>query len=199
MARETSGTHNEPQYSASGAPADAADLSEVATYAVLVGNRKVGTATARGLASGIDVWEGLMWGDTTDGLEYRYTSGAWVKSYAPEMIADIVTFGTGYVATDANAHKPRVRRINNNQVFLYGAVTTTSGFAYTNVVTIPAGFTPPTSSARFIGTGMAYTGSGYLCTFLLMLSGGVVSIVNQSASIGATGTVISIVGSWWMD
>jgi hypothetical protein len=84
MSRDTSGPKNEPQYAGTGAPADAADLSEVATYAALVGNRKVGTTIQRNAAtSTTSAWEGLLWGDTTDGLEYRYTSAAWVNVTGP--------------------------------------------------------------------------------------------------------------------
>lgn len=78
MARDSSGTQNQPQYSATGASADATDLSEVANFAALVGNRKVGTTSQRTTAAGADVWEGLLWADTTTGIEYRYTAGAWV-------------------------------------------------------------------------------------------------------------------------
>jgi hypothetical protein len=84
MSRDTSGPKNEPQYAGTGAPADAADLSEIATYAALVGNRKTGTTAQRNAATGTSAaWEGLLWGDTTDGYEYRYTSGAWVGGTTP--------------------------------------------------------------------------------------------------------------------
>lgn len=78
MARDSSGSQNQPQYSSTGVPADAADLSELGNYAALVGNRKTGTTSQRNTATGADVWEGLLWGDTTDKKEYKYTSGGWV-------------------------------------------------------------------------------------------------------------------------
>lgn len=77
MAHDSLGTQNQPQYAGTGAPADAADLSEISNYAALVGNRKTGATSLRNAASGANVWEGLIWGDTTDGFDYRYTSGAW--------------------------------------------------------------------------------------------------------------------------
>lgn len=108
MARDSSGTKNEPQYAGTGAPADAADLSEVASFAAFTGNRKVGptTGTATGpggantgrtTSTGADVWEGLMWRDTTDGKVYEYRSGAWVKvqtgPFAIETSVTNVTIG----------------------------------------------------------------------------------------------------------
>jgi hypothetical protein len=88
MARDTSGSQNQPQYAGTGVPADAADLSELGNYAAFVGNKKVGpttgTATGPGNANtgrttstGADVWEGLDWWDTTLKRLFRYTSSAW--------------------------------------------------------------------------------------------------------------------------
>lgn len=94
MARDSSGTKNQPQYAGTGAPADAADLSELGNFAAFVGNRKVGPATGtatgpgnantgRTTSSGSDVWEGLEWHDTTDGGTYKYISGNWVLREMP--------------------------------------------------------------------------------------------------------------------
>jgi hypothetical protein len=203
MARDSSGPHNEPQYAGTGVPADAADLSEIATYAAAVGNRKIGPTTSgtpalgRTTATGADVWEGLEWQDTTDGFTYVSKSGGWVKPN--HVLADIATFGTGYAPTDAAGHKPRVRRIGD-QCFLYGALTTSSGFAYSNLLTLPAAFQPPTTATRFIGTNIAATGA-YQALYELILAGGVVSISTAflSGSIAAAGTIVPVVGSWWMD
>ena len=54
MARNSSGSKNQPHYSSSGAPDDAADLTEVADYAAAVGNRKAGTNADRLALSGAD-------------------------------------------------------------------------------------------------------------------------------------------------
>lgn len=79
MARDSTGEKGQPQYAGSGVPQDAADLTEVAAYAALVGNRKVGPTADRNqaLADG-DVWDGLEWYDTTDGGLYLLQSGSWV-------------------------------------------------------------------------------------------------------------------------
>lgn len=107
MARDNSGTKNEPQYTTTGAPADAADLTEIALYASTVGNRKVGPTThatpslGRTTSTGSDVWEGLLWGDTTDGWEYRYTSGAWVQWGKAKDGVKLIRTGTAGVFTGA--------------------------------------------------------------------------------------------------
>lgn len=106
MARDSSGTKNEPQYAPGGAPADAADLTEIAAYAALVGNLKVLTSTDRGLLSGKDRWVGLHVQESDTGLLWRYGSGGWVcKSRAgvsvttstaqtiPNSTAPTITFG----------------------------------------------------------------------------------------------------------
>jgi hypothetical protein len=108
MARDSSGSKNQPQYAGTGAPADAADLSEIATYAALVGNRKVGSTAARTGSTGADVWEGLLWGDTDDGLEYRYTSGAWVAPTRRQILgeADRLASATAFTPTTSMSDVP---------------------------------------------------------------------------------------------
>jgi len=73
------GFRNEPQFLATGAPDTAMDLNTVANYAGTVGNRQVGTTAQRNAASGNAVWEGLLWGDTSDGIEYKRRNGSWVR------------------------------------------------------------------------------------------------------------------------
>lgn len=79
MAADDHGPKGNGIYSASGASDDGADLTEIAAYAAEVGNRRVGTTAQRqaALTEENGVWEGLIWGDTTDGNEYRFTGGSW--------------------------------------------------------------------------------------------------------------------------
>lgn len=79
MARDSSGPKDEPQYSNSGTPSDGSDLSEIATYAALVGNRKSLPATTRTGLTGSDVWEGLEVHDQTDKGRYEYINAGWVR------------------------------------------------------------------------------------------------------------------------
>jgi len=98
MARDSSGTKNQPQYAGTGAPADAADMSEIANYAALVGNRKIGPSSARTTATGADVWEGLEWWDTTLNTVFVMQSGTWRASgtgLVPVIPASVA--GTGVV------------------------------------------------------------------------------------------------------
>jgi hypothetical protein len=73
------GSKNQPRFLATGAPETAVDLNTIGDYAAKVGNRKVGTTAERNAATGKDVWEGLLWGDTSEGREYRRTGGSWVR------------------------------------------------------------------------------------------------------------------------
>ena len=79
MAHDSLGAKNQPQYSGSGVPADAADLSEIANYAAAIGNRKADASTVRTGLTGADVWPGLQFYETDTALTYVYVSGTgWV-------------------------------------------------------------------------------------------------------------------------
>lgn len=80
MARDSSGSKNQPQYLGAGGLATAADQNEIANYAADVGNRKVGTAAARAALTGADVWDGLEFGETDTGREYVRISGGWKRT-----------------------------------------------------------------------------------------------------------------------
>jgi hypothetical protein len=84
MARSSSGTHNEPQYSGLSAPAIAANLSEVASFAATVGNAKSGTTAQMNALTGADLWAGLLFSNTTDGQLY-YCTGSVFILYAPKL------------------------------------------------------------------------------------------------------------------
>lgn len=78
MARDSSGSHNEPVYLGSGAPATAADLNEVVAFAKATGNTKSGTAADRAALTGADVWDGLLFTETDTGRVALRLSGAWI-------------------------------------------------------------------------------------------------------------------------
>lgn len=79
MARDTSGPKNEPRYDTLGAPADAADLTELGAYAALVGNRKALTSAQRTALAGADRWNGLEVYETDTEISYRYTASGWKR------------------------------------------------------------------------------------------------------------------------
>lgn len=118
MARNSSGPKNEPQYSATGAPSDAADLSEVATYAATVGNRKVGTTSARTALSGADVWEGLDFWDTTLNVLFRYRSGAWTQVYAGTNLVIPTAVSGGTVTASGKVSFSSATNVSIDGVFL---------------------------------------------------------------------------------
>lgn len=80
MARDSSGTKNQPQYLGTGAPATAADQNEIANYAADVGNRKVKTAAERAALSGADVWDGLEVFESDTGRTYIRIGGGWKRT-----------------------------------------------------------------------------------------------------------------------
>ncbi|MFJ3029814.1 hypothetical protein ACIPEQ_13305 [Curtobacterium sp. NPDC087080] len=76
MAQDSWGPKHQPQYSNVGVPADAADLSQIANFAALVGNRKVDTSTARAALGADEKWPGLQWYDTDTLANWLYVADA---------------------------------------------------------------------------------------------------------------------------
>lgn len=147
MARDSSGTHNQPHYAGTGAPADAADMTEIADYAATVGNSKTGTTTAMNALAGADVWEGLIFGNTTDGFVYKYTSGAFVNIQSLGDTGTVTpTLGNSWVAVGSGFKAPTYR-LRGGLVVLSG--TMRSGTVSNPVFTLPAGSRPLTT-LRFL-------------------------------------------------
>lgn len=85
MTASSFGPKGEPEFKDTDAPDVALNPTQVARYAGLVGNRRVGTTAQRNVALSESVglqtpgvWEGLEWRDTTDGNVYVLSSGTWV-------------------------------------------------------------------------------------------------------------------------
>lgn len=196
MSRDTSGPKNEPQYSGLGAPADAADMTELGAYAAKVGNRKADTNAARTSATGADVWEGLEWRETDTGNTYEYTSSSWVVTRSPAAIP-VTTFGTNWTA-GTSAQVPLCYR-QGNLIAMFGTVIIGSsggGGGYSSILTVPASVQPPNANTRFIGTAVTSTG----LVFALGLSSGVVGSVSGyiTGSLGFS-TRITLNCSWYLD
>jgi hypothetical protein len=75
MARDSSGSHNEPVYLGTGGLATAADQNEIVGFAKTVGNARADTSTVRGGLAGADVWNGLQFYETDTDSWYVYSSG----------------------------------------------------------------------------------------------------------------------------
>lgn len=85
MARDSSGSKNEPQYAGAGAPSTAADLTELGVYAALVGNRKALTNAGRLALTGANRWNGLEVYETDTGRSYVWSGAAWIRSAGADM------------------------------------------------------------------------------------------------------------------
>jgi hypothetical protein len=118
MASDSKGPKNEPEFAGGGAPQDAADLTEVAKYAALLGNHREGTTAERQNLGPDERWKGLFWSDTETGLVLFYTGAAWVTLGAPGAnrsakggyFANAVG-GGNTVWSRTYAAKPHARRI----------------------------------------------------------------------------------------
>lgn len=153
MARDTSGSKNQPQYVNGGVSAQAADLTEVALYASLIGNRKIGptTGTATGpggmntgrtTSSGADVWEGLEWHDTTDGNTYKYLSGSWVLVFGDTGWSTLTVSGTGWSSAGDGTYDTGKIRTKNGRILIRGIFSKTSWSAFDTITTLAAGSRP---------------------------------------------------------
>lgn len=77
MAADSRGERNRPIFAGTGASADAEDLTLLGQRIADLGTRRVGTTDQRNSLDAAERFEGLMFSDTTDGNEYRYTSSGW--------------------------------------------------------------------------------------------------------------------------
>jgi hypothetical protein len=197
MARDTSGPKNEPNYSGIGAPSDAADMTEIATYAARVGNRRADTSANRTAATGADLWEGLEWHETDTGLTYLYLSAAWVLSRYSSAAIPIVTFGTNWTG-GTGGQTPFCYRQGNRVDLLGSAVIGASGGGggYTNILTIPASCQPPTTTQRFVGATITSTGAIY---HLGLTAGVLGSVSGYNVGSGAFSARIPLNFSWYLD
>lgn len=99
MARDSSGSKNQPHYANPGVPADAADMSEIADYAATIGNTRADTNAVRLGLTGSDLWDGLAFAETDTTITYLRVAGTWVPwlspwiTYTPTVTG--ITLGTG--------------------------------------------------------------------------------------------------------
>ncbi|MGN8049541.1 hypothetical protein ACTJKO_07590 [Curtobacterium sp. 22159] len=172
MAADSYGNKNEPQFAGAGVPQDAADLTTVAAYAALVGNRKVGTVDQRNAVIGTkDAWEGLTWYDLTDGFTYTYKSGGWVLTFDD----------TGWITPPAlagTAGSAQYRR-RNGLVFFQGTWTPTADSQ--GMFRLNAGFRPANTGTWWCERG---TTTGPAAKIEVQASTGLV-IFRQSGGSGA--------------
>lgn len=75
MAVGSYGSHNKPVFN--NVSTTQADLQAGVDYAEKVGHAKSGTTAEMNALSGSDVWDGLLFGNTSDGVTYQRKGGAW--------------------------------------------------------------------------------------------------------------------------
>jgi hypothetical protein len=164
-------------------PQTVADLQAAITFIEKMGNHRADTTTARNAASGIDVFDGLLWDDTTDGFTYRYISPTgWVKIAGPLVTASpTVRSGNGWsVGAGTRLSKDAFGRVLYEAEFTRASAT--PGPADT-IADLPTGFKPV---ARRSGIGAAFA-SGNAIGYDLNTDGSIV--VNNFASVGSVTAV----------
>lgn len=152
MAADSRGPKNEPQYAGGGAPADAADLTELGAFTALMGNRRVGTTAERQSLKSNELWFGLEWFDTDVGVPMMYTGSAWVVIGAPG-VARVVK--GGYTANSIGGGQVMASRAVPRQKYAQRVVvraTGSVGFGGT------AGYV--TATLSWTGTGVTVSSNG---------------------------------------
>lgn len=188
MAHDSLGTHNEPQYSETGVPADAADLTEVAAYAATVGNRRVDASTVRTGLAGSGLWEGLEFYETDTYLTYRYHSNAWVNLGLVKTSGAFTPTGIYGFGTPAPALVNMAGRVSMSGIITSSNATFVAGTTYT-LGTIPTTFAPA-GNQQFACTANA-TAVAQLTVFT---TGNVTIVLN----VGFTGALsLSLSGCIW--
>lgn len=184
MAADSYGPRGEPQFAGSGASADAEDLTLLGSHIALSGNHKVGTTDQRNAASiaadPVQVWEGLLWTDTTDRVVYQYLSGGWQArlndtGWQPFNIASI----SGY--TEVSNSPVAYRRVNN-VIHFRGRLSRTGGSD--NFFQLPNGYRPVNAVNIW-----PVIGSGNTIRSLQIASNGVMTFID-----GGTFTAVSLQG-----
>lgn len=188
MTASSYGTKNEPKFADADAPDLAVNPTQVAAYAAKVGNRRTGTTAERNAATGLDVWEGLLWGDTTDGVEYRRTAGAWKAWYSDWRVysaaltgLNVGTGGTNYTESRYLAGTIAVR---------YKFVLGSSGFS---VGTNP-NFTLPVGA--LVGPNPVEAYAGFSSLYDLSATVGFVSMVSAYTGGNARIFVLGSAGAY---
>ena len=132
------GTRGQLQFSALEAPDMGADETALSNQTAELGTRRVGTTAERNALSGAKLFEGLLWADTTDGVEYRFTSGAWAPAAGKPVTGGVT--GQGGFATVSGTW---VRRTGSGIVHATVALSRATGIpSGVPIAIMNAGFRP---------------------------------------------------------
>jgi hypothetical protein len=183
-------TTGRPIFLDTGAPDIGVDPTEVGKYAADVGNSIIRDSYLQ-LAAYPYAREGLSGYTTDTGNEYLYNGAGWEIVGGSPTAWMLPTLATGWAAT--TLYTPTVKRIGL-QVWLRGAVTSTGGSPQT-MLTIPEGFRP--SVRQWLPTAKS-SGTGY--GPLNVDLAGVVGIpAGYQGGAFATGNVVPVIGTWFLD
>ena len=174
MAVDSYGDRGQPQFSAQGGMDAGADETTLADYSSVVGTRRVGTTAQRLALAGAALFDGLLWGDTTNGNEYRYTSAGWVVIYENGTWV-AVTLGSGWSNETSN---PVMARRKSGIVFTRGRASTTGATA--NAFTYPTGMLPDWTG----GTAFPADANGAATARIFLLGSGVAQISGTYTNVG---------------
>lgn len=185
MSADGHGPHNEPQYSASGAPADAADLTEVAAYAAKVGNLKGGTTADMNALTGADRWEGLYFSSTTDGILYRSTGSAWAPRDSDWIVwTPTISAGAGTFSVGNGTLTARYRWQGGRILWMFRLVLgSTSSIGTNSSFTLPVNAESTFSAYAIVGRGTLGVTNGS-------------AVVDGVAYRSAASQAVVIIGTW---
>jgi hypothetical protein len=139
MAHDSLGAKGQPQYATSGAPSDAADLTEVAQFAADRAGESV-AALANLPMSGN--WDGRVITTTSDKTLHIWVGTGWVTPVQPLTPWANLTLGSGW--TNQSGYAPLRYRINQiGDVEVQGQILPRPGYPNAEVfATLPAGARP---------------------------------------------------------
>jgi hypothetical protein len=139
MAVDLYGPKNAPRFLPGGAFEDWIDLTAVGEYAAKVGNTRVGTTAERNAATGLDLWEGLEWRDTTNGRTYIRRGSGWVLMAS--ALGNGSVNGSAVVGVALPSRPPlATEAVITKSGFLHSYTFTEYGNGYMNAVTFDTPF-----------------------------------------------------------
>lgn len=198
MATQSTGTHNQPLFTDAGTMDMGTDLTAVADYVALAGNRKFGSTSARLALTGSERWEGMVFFDTDIDHPYVWNGSSW--DAGPVYISD----ASAYLTMASNWS------MTNAQMVLSGAViswrikferttSTISSTASGNIANVDV-LTVNDANKRPLQTfGFSIDNTGFLCSFELNTAG-VLKLTSLPPGIGvAVGNEFSCSGTYLRD
>lgn len=151
-------------------------------------------AARAALVSNNQAFVGLHVYDAEDDIVYRYSAAStWIVAESTGPV-NVATFTTNWTA-GAVPNTPRISQANG--VCHLEGVAANSSTSYGNVMTIPSQFQPPTATARAVGVALLTTGTAASITFRAILTAGVISLANPSATPAAGNVEFHL--NWFMD